>query len=285
MFLVSEMHNLSMFKCNDGSVRFRFFKNHVFDHEKKVSHKDRIYTPFLDDNYNFKYGYEIDAFFPDEIERKKQESLRCSLSRTRNRILRLALSGDFNFFATFTFDGSKVNRYDYDSVCHVMQKWLRSLPPGTQYIVVPELHKDGAYHFHGLFSNFGGFRYAGRFKSGDVFHHDTIDFGYHSFVPIRDRVRCSRYIVKYITKELLSVASSRRRYWYSTSTLFCPMDLHFLVDKEKFLDLIQSFIERNGVYVNEINQLSSFLQYNEIWLSRDFCFFTQFYDKLSKCTC
>lgn len=279
------MHNLSIFPCSDGSVRIRFFKNKVFDHEQHKTKKERIFTPFFDrdNNYEQCYGYEIDAFFPDEIKKKKEESLRCSISRTRNRILKIALSGDFKYFATFTFDKQYVDRYDYNAVSRVMEDWLHSLPSGTQYIVVPELHKDGAIHFHGLFSDLGGLLYyVGEFRIGSVYHCSTISFGFHSFVPIRHRVRICRYIIKYITKEVVSNTPNRRRYWYSYSTIDVPVDLTVLINKLYFQVFIETHKEKGNFYVQE-NQQVSCIKYSEVWIPSDFDFdvLSSFFDSCS----
>lgn len=257
------MHNVSLFKASDGSIRVRFFKNHIFTHDKKKSVKKRIYTPFIDqETLDLSYGYEIEAFFPDELEAKRNESLRCSISRTKNKVLKIALSGNFDYFCTFTFNPNICNRYDYDSCCKVIQSWLHSLPDHVQYLIVPEKHKDGAFHFHGLFSHFDDLFFSGDYKIGKVYHCKSINFGFHSFVPIQDRTRVSRYIVKYFTKDLISVSKGRRRYWYSYSNIFVESDVNLILTLNSMRKIIDLVKERGLFYAE--NKVF-FLEYDEVW--------------------
>lgn len=52
---------------------------------------------------------------------------------------------------TLTFDGSKVDRYDYNICLTKCCQWLNNqhkrYAPDLAYLFVPEKHKDGAYHF------------------------------------------------------------------------------------------------------------------------------------------
>lgn len=73
-------------------------------------------------------------------------------ARARKRLFELAACNDFDLFCTLTLDKKKVDRYDYHSVITPLNTWLdnRVRRRGLRYILVPELHKDGAIHFHGL---------------------------------------------------------------------------------------------------------------------------------------
>ena len=74
--------------------------------------------------------------------------------------------------------------------------------PGFRYLLVPEQHKDGAFHFHGLF--------MGIAPSDLVIN----EYGYLDFVPYRDKFgfcslsriqdfyACANYITKYISKDM-----------------------------------------------------------------------------------
>jgi len=77
-----------------------------------------------------------------------------SLRRTKTLVKDIILCNHFDYFCTFTFDNRKHNRYDIEHCKHVMHMWLhrqREKSPDLKYIIVPELHKDGALHFHSLF--------------------------------------------------------------------------------------------------------------------------------------
>ena len=75
-----------------------------------------------------------------------------SMRRARAKLRRLALSNEFTHFVTLTLDKEKVDRYDPKAIMKKMNICLDNLVRrhGLKYILVPEQHKDGAYHFHGF---------------------------------------------------------------------------------------------------------------------------------------
>ena len=87
-----------------------------------------------------------------EDEARAAESLARAQRRARNAVRDLALSNDFRFFVTFTLNAEKVDRYDVREITRKLNAWLdnRVRRDGLAYVLVPERHKDGALHFHGL---------------------------------------------------------------------------------------------------------------------------------------
>ena len=81
------------------------------------------------------------------------EDLMRSMRRARANLRRLALANDFDYFVTLTLDPDRVDRYDPASIMKTMNRWLDNMVRrhGLRYILVPERHQDGAYHFHGFF--------------------------------------------------------------------------------------------------------------------------------------
>lgn len=73
----------------------------------------------------------------------------------------IALCTDFDYFVTLTLDRQKIDRYSIDDAVARMRSWLdnRVRRHGLRYILLPELHEDGAVHFHGFF-NAEGCTYA-----------------------------------------------------------------------------------------------------------------------------
>lgn len=73
------------------------------------------------------------------------------------------MSNGFSHFVTFTLDKEKVDRYDPGLIMKRVNRILDNLVRrnGLTYILVTELHRDGAYHFHGFIcrgSGNGGLR-------------------------------------------------------------------------------------------------------------------------------
>ena len=72
--------------------------------------------------------------------------------RARAAVADLGRANDFRYFVTLTLDASKVNRYDDGITGKQLRRWLSHQVQrrGLVYVLVPERHKDGALHFHGL---------------------------------------------------------------------------------------------------------------------------------------
>ena len=64
----------------------------------------------------------------------------------------IAFCNRFDYFLTWTLDPKLIDRYDPEIVGKKVRSFLTNASnrKGFQYIVVPELHKDGAIHLHGL---------------------------------------------------------------------------------------------------------------------------------------
>lgn len=78
-----------------------------------------------------------------------------SMRRARANLRRLALANRFRWFVTLTLDGSRVDRYDPVEITKKLNQWCSNMVKrkGLAYVLVPEQHKDGAWHFHGFFSD------------------------------------------------------------------------------------------------------------------------------------
>lgn len=87
-----------------------------------------------------------------------EEEAAANLSRSQRRaklaIRDICLCTEFTHFGTFTLDPEKINRYSYEEVIERLNRWLGNMVSrkGFTYVFIPEFHKDGAIHFHGLFS-------------------------------------------------------------------------------------------------------------------------------------
>lgn len=140
-----------------------------------------------------------------EIERSKQ----VSMSRTINRVYHLARSNTWEWFFTLTFNPEKVDSFDYDAVAKKLSVWLmhcRRTCPDMKYLVVPEKHKSGRYHFHGLFKNCEnlGFKPTKKYTKDGVLIYNVGQYrlGFSTATPVQDNAKVVKYISKYITKDL-----------------------------------------------------------------------------------
>lgn len=111
-------------------------------------------------------GWEMAAEFdkarpqPAKRERgKKSEGtdMERSMRRARAQLRRLALANHFEYFVTLTLDKEKIDRYDGEVITKRLNQWCSNMVKrhGLRYVIVPERHKDGAWHFHGFFAGDG----------------------------------------------------------------------------------------------------------------------------------
>lgn len=80
------------------------------------------------------------------------ESLERSRRRARSKVSDYAKSNQFDYFVTLTLDKDVVDRYNVDAAVKRLRPFLDNAVRrhGLRYILIPELHQDGAVHFHGL---------------------------------------------------------------------------------------------------------------------------------------
>ena len=151
--------------------------------------------------------------------------LDASLSRSRRVILELALFNECKYFCTFTIAKENYDRKDLHIWHKSFSQWLRDQRKKCKkqgsdmafdYVLVPELHKDGSWHMHGLFSDISpllvSFRELSRqgqsvpakLIKGNFYNWVDYQkkFGFCSFGEIRSKVGVSFYITEYIQKQL-----------------------------------------------------------------------------------
>ena len=90
-------------------------------------------------------------------EARRADNINRSARRARNRLYDLAwCNPELRWFVTLTLSADIVgDRYDISAQCGRLRRWLDNQVRrrGLAYIVVPELHQDGAIHWHGLIND------------------------------------------------------------------------------------------------------------------------------------
>lgn len=178
-------------------------------------------------------------------EERAARNLSRSQRRARSAVFDLALSTPFTHFATFTLDARRVDRYDPEEVLRHLRYWLDNAVRrrGLVYVLVPELHKDGALHFHGLVNGAlelidsgtvippeGGkprrprsaAQRASWLTSGGatVYNVPGWTWGFSTAIELHgDRRRAVGYVCKYITKSAEKIGG---RWYYSGGELRRP---------------------------------------------------------------
>lgn len=192
----------------------------------------------------------------DRTPQQIAKSIESSRNRTINSIYQYALANEWELFITLTFNPDKVDSKDYDSVVTALSNWFKktkeTYAPDLKYIVVPELHKKGGYHFHGLISDFGNLPLTiGKTTKGGeaIFNLISYDLGFSTATFVKSSDKCCSYILKYITKDLCAVTKNKKRYWCSKN-----------LDKPK----IETYNYLSDEFESGMKDLTDFIEYRKV---------------------
>lgn len=161
-----------------------------------------------------------------------------SLKRAKDKIYDISSLNNFTHFVTLTLDSSKIDRYDYSVICKKLKKWLNNMSNRYDlvYIIVPELHKDGAVHFHGLIKGNYKLVFSGKsYKGKEIYNLDNWHYGFTTCVELDNNIdSIAYYICKYITKDTKKILGNI--YYAGGKGLIRDVDKYYnLVDYKKAL--------------------------------------------------
>lgn len=173
------------------------------------------------------------------VERKERENN----SRAVQAVYDLAKSNIWHWYCTVTFSGAVVDRYDYAACYEFLKLFCRNLyyTYGCLYLFVPELHEDGAYHFHGLIQGDLPVVEAINPKTGDplmvkgaqIYNIPIWKAGFSNASRVKSSKAISSYIAKYITKGF-SCPKGCHRYLASTRKLLRSTEEKVIMSQEEF---------------------------------------------------
>lgn len=150
------------------------------------------------------------------------EKLLDNIMRAKSKVLEYAFCNPWDYFATFTIDGKKWDRYNLENYHKALGQFIRNYNRKyglhIKYLTIPEQHQDGAWHEHGFIMGLPA-EHLRLFKQSDnipqklknslkkgvkvyewVAYRDN--FGWCDFEPINSQEACGRYVTKYISKDL-----------------------------------------------------------------------------------
>ncbi|MBQ8029553.1 MAG: hypothetical protein IJ262_09160 [Clostridia bacterium] len=78
-----------------------------------------------------------------------------NMKRAKAKIFDIALSNEWSYMITLTLDDNRIDRYNTEKIIKPFRQWLNNMVKrkNLKYLIVPEFHKDGAIHFHGLIND------------------------------------------------------------------------------------------------------------------------------------
>lgn len=190
----------------------------------------------------------------DDEERQKRRALEQAF-RIKRKIKYYCQSNDFDLFWTLTLDDTKVNAKDYTYSRKRLQAWLkyqREKYGKFDFLFVPELHKSGRIHFHGVTGKLSPPLIEARYpksnrlikKNGmQIYNAENWENGFSTVSKIQSKEKASSYIAKYITAELIEVPSAfnQPRYFVSRG-LKQPEISYEVLSDNYFKDFKPSFV-------------------------------------------
>lgn len=174
---------------------------------------DEVYkvVRFNRSNFSGPSIYKVDKTLQDSNDHKLDNNF----SRAHSMVLQYALCNPWDYFFTGTLDPLKFDRYDLESYQRTLSQWIRdkrkAYKSQVQYLLVPERHKDGAWHIHGLISSlpedklsrFVAGQHPQKLVQGEYYNWQDYasKFGFCSLGRVRDPVATAVYVSKYLSKD------------------------------------------------------------------------------------
>lgn len=152
-----------------------------------------------------------------EIENNKK--LVNNIIRAKTKIIDYCYCNNFSFFITCTIN-EEHNRNDLKWLIRTTNQIIRNLrkkyKKEFKYILIPERHKNNAWHLHGLFSDdFKNDFYINKYNYLSWDSYDRIGFTSISYIDNYDA--CIRYITKYVNKSFNDREKGERLYFISNN--------------------------------------------------------------------
>lgn len=165
--------------------------------------------------------------FTPKGEAGNAEKIANNLARSRNRIFELAFCNPWELFVTFTLDRAKYDRHDLEKFSKDLSQFIRDYRKKTaervQYLLIPEPHKDGAWHMHGFLMGLP-LDHLRKFHPDEILP-DKIrkrlaegkrvftweayarKFGFADIEIVENHEAASKYATKYVTKETMNTTA------------------------------------------------------------------------------
>ena len=209
----------------------------------------RTYSKYIDDYYNIKKfnddmfkitycktpvkraGFEKEKKFVASRDKNKKK-LTNNIARARTRIFEYAICNEFEYFITLTINGDYLDRYNLKEYIKKLGQFIRDYRKkyevNIQYLLIPEKHKDGAWHCHGLIKGIPE-RQLVKNEHGYLDWPDYRNrFGFCSIDEIKNQVAVSKYITKYIRKSFdtgKGVTDKESKLYYCSRDLKKPQKI------------------------------------------------------------
>lgn len=223
--MINDEYNIKIVHYKDFD-EVQFFRSSVICRDDLLIDEDGVITK-KEKKEKKKYFNPFTGDLEEVININEEEFYKyVAFKRSKNMIYKLACNNKpWDYFVTFTFNSDKVDRYNFSEVSKKLSKWIDNIKQkygckDMGYIIVPEKHKDGAWHFHGLFKNCDNLNFIDsgiKDKQGrTIYNISNYKFGFTTATKLSDIDKAVSYILKYISKDLFGDSlKGKKRYWRS----------------------------------------------------------------------
>ncbi len=186
----------------------------------------------------------------ERAKRRARKSIKDLLLNNRNY---------YKVFVTIT-NGNQDNIDDIQFKNQILKKLnnLRNRKGLIDYLLVPERHKSGRVHFHGIFwySNSSLLKFSKHFTNKGEPIYNLVDFennGFTTATSVKSYDKCINYIIKYISKDTEKIY---RHYFYKSQGLKYPeYSSYFCEDIDMLINTYYTIKGKYGYYLLPIKNI------------------------------
>lgn len=273
-------YNVRIIDYPNGEKQLRYYSVPQYINEDKVTGvndllKDKKYDiePFTNSLVKIVDDFEDEISSCCEDSDNNLHSFMVSVNRSKNAVYSYARCEFWEWFITFTINAERKDRYSYDECSKAVRDWLDNQKqrnaPDLKYLVVPEMHKDGAWHFHALICNAGNinFTYSGHKdkKQNMIYNLPSYRLGFTTATRVKDYHKVAKYIGKYITKSLCELTKGRQRYYVSKS-ISKPQSMIMVFDlsEDDLYDYVVTLANSTGQELKHVSSVGTEKSYTKV---------------------
>lgn len=267
-------YNLKIIEYPNGEIQTRYYSTPMIsskesDYYESPHHDDYLRNPFCVEKV--REVEDISDLDRRELSEEEKEYNRYrNFNRTKQMVFDYARCGNWDWFITLTFSGDKVDRYDFDECSKKARKWLnnqRRYAPNLMYLLVPEQHKDGAWHFHGLLANTGDMKFidSGKKDKGNpIYNMVKWQFGFTTATKVQDIHKVAKYIGKYITKSLCDITPGKKRYFPSQNLPLPKVSTMLVESDEDYENVMEMLCSSKGKEIAHVSRTRAESVYTQV---------------------
>lgn len=261
---IEELKSRARFYGEDNPELLKKLMNVAIDYSHQIQDnksKDEIRLCELSDEEYVNYL--------DKLDKQRTLNKMKNDGRDKKKVYDLARSNQWEWYVTITFSKEQVDRYNFAAIQKKFRKWLnhfseRYCDGELAYLFVPEQHKDGAWHYHGLIAGAPAdeFVNSGVIQKGhQIYNLRRFNYGFTNCSKVKNADAICRYVAKYMSKSLALTLSGQHRH-IASRNLNKPIVKRELSDTINIDDDFKLTWEQAKEYnINGINQRMNIYEY------------------------